>query len=212
MAPEHASVRDYARGLPAFLKNNPNFTRYLAGQTFVILGAMAIPFVIIYARERYGVDDEFAGTMTVAALIAQSAGTPVLGWLSDRIGHKFMILLSACLGIAGLVLVSVASGAAWLGPVFVLTNLAQAGGKIARFGITMEFGRLERLPTFTALAGTILAAPTFLAPIIGGWLVDSVGFVPMFSIAGCFLAAGAFVVYRGVVDPRKGAAAGTPQT
>jgi len=66
----------------------------------------------------------------------------------------------------------------------------------------MEFGRAERLPTFTALSGTLLGIPTLVAPVLGGWIIDTAGFTPLFA-ASLVTALAAWAVLRwGVADPR----------
>ena len=66
----------------------------------------------------------------------------------------------------------------------------------------MEFGKIEKLPTFTALSGTLLAFPTLLAPVIGGWVLDTAGFAPLFSVALVVAFAGWAVLRWCVSDPR----------
>ncbi len=95
---------EYLRELPEILKRDRNFSMYLASQTLFILGTMAASFYIIYGRYHFGSNDAFAAGLTMVALVTQSAGTPVLGWLSDRLGHKWTAELSSWLGIAALVL------------------------------------------------------------------------------------------------------------
>jgi MFS family permease len=198
---------EYLRELPEILRRDRNFSMYLASQTLFILGTMAASFYIIYGRYHFGSNDAVAAGLTMVALVTQSAGTPVLGWLSDRLGHKWTAELSSWLGIAALVLMLFIPSAGWLYPVFILANLSVAGMGISRSCITMEFGRIEKLPTFTALAGTLLAFPTLLAPVIGGWVLDSAGFAPLFSVALAVALAGWAVLRWCVSDPRMARAA-----
>jgi len=54
----------------------------------------------------------------------------------------------------------------WLFPAFILMNLTLVGLRISRLGITMEFGSLDKLPTFVALAYTLLAVPMLFPPTL----------------------------------------------
>ena len=201
--PTHGSLREYLRGLPSFLRENRDFAFFLLSQIFVILGTLAITFYVLYGRERLGISDEFAATLTMVALASQSLGTPVIGWFSDRFGHKSAIVGTTILQIAALLIMLILPGRYWLALVFVLSTLSVSGMKVARFGITMEFGRIEKLPTFTAIAGTLLSIPTLLAPVLGGWFVDVFGYRPSFVIALVLSLIGMIMTLRGMRDPRK---------
>jgi MFS family permease len=202
MSATHTSFREYIRELPPILKGDRNFSKYLFGQLFMILSMMASTFFVLYGKLHFGITDEYAATLTMIALISQSAGTPVIGWVSDRLGHKLMSEFSAIIGIVSLVIALVAPTPAWLAVTFVLANLARIAMLISRTSITMEFSPLEKMPTYTALSGTLLAVPTFLAPVFGGWLIDLFSYKTTFVVAICFALVGLFVSTRGVSDPR----------
>ncbi len=196
------SARHYFRGLIPFLKQNPNFSWYLAGSVLAIFGSMAASFYIIHARDAFQIAGGFAASLTMAALVTQSIGTPALGWLSDRKGHKWLNELSILLGAASLVLMLFIPGEGWMYPAFILMNLSMAGIHISRASITMEFGGIDRLPTYTALAGTILGIPTLLGPVAGGWILDLFGYRTLFVTALILSLAGWALIRLRVRDPR----------
>ncbi len=196
------SLRDYLLELPQILRSDRNFARYLASQSLYILGTMGSSFYIIYGRFHFGISDGFAAGLTMVALITQSVGTPALGWLSDRRGHKWLGELSTWMGIAALVLMLLIRGEAGLYPVFILMNLSMAGMQVSRSCITMEFGKAEKLPTYTALAGTLLALPTLLAPVLGGSILDAAGYPPLFWTALALSVVGWASLRWRVEDPR----------
>ena len=196
------SLKVYLKQLPAILQGDRNFTRYLASQVLAILGSMGVSFYIIYGRYIYSISDGFAGSMTMVALFSQSIGIPVLGWFSDRLGHKWLAEMSAVLGIGALLLMLVIPGPLWLFPVFIMANLSVTGRNIAVTCISMEIGGVDRLPTYTALSGTLLGIPTLIAPVLGGWVLDLLGFPLLFTLALVFALAGLIVLRFGVRDPR----------
>lgn len=201
--PSHNSLREYLKGLPWFLREDRKFSFFLISQTFLILGTLAITFYVLYGRERLGITDGFAATLTMVALASQSIGTPVIGWFSDRFGHKRAIVATSILGIASILIMLVLPGPYWLLLVFALATLSVSGRKVALFAVTMEFGRIEKLPTYTAVAGTLLSIPTLLAPILGGWSVELFGYLPSFVIALVLSLVGTVMTVGGMRDPRK---------
>ena len=199
---EAPSARDYWRQLPSVLRNNPNFARYLAARTLIILGSMATAFYVVYSREVFQIDDAFAANLTMAALISQTISTPVLGWVGDRRGHKWLTEFAVLAGVAGVLLALVAPSTYWMYGVFMLVNLGTCGMSVAGFSIMMDFCGTEEIPTFTALGGTILSMPVLLSPLIGGWVADLSGYRLLFVVAIGLALLGWAGMHWGVREPR----------
>lgn len=195
------SARDYWKRLPTLLRQNTNYTRYLVARTLLILGGMGSAFYVIYARRVFATDDAFAANLTIAALVSMTISAPILGRLADKVGHKWLTELCTLVAICGVLLAFVAPSATWFYAVFVVITAAGAGFGIAGANLTMEFST-EELPTYTALADTLLAIPVLLSPIIGGWLVDTIGFKPTFAVALAMYAIGWVVLHWLVHEPR----------
>lgn len=195
-------ARDYWRRLPDVLRRDPNFRRYLIARSLIILGGMATALYIVYGRRAFAVTDAFAANLTMAALITQTTVTPLLGMLADRRGNKLLSEICALFGAGALVLVLMAPESLWFYPAFILMNGAMSGIFVAGQGIHMEFGGQANLPTYVALANSLLALPILIAPILGGWLADTLGFHNLFAVALVFSLAGWATMRWGVRDPR----------
>ena len=107
---EAVSITTYWKRLPDVLREHPNFARWLVARSLTILGTMGTAFYVVYARKTFNVDDSFAATLTMAALASQTVSTPLLGWLADRLGHKWLSEVCALVGAAGALLILVAPG------------------------------------------------------------------------------------------------------
>jgi len=199
---EALPAREYWRQLPGVLRRDPNFCRYLVARALIVFGGMATALYIVYGRRSFGLSDSFAGNLTMAALITQTALTPLLGVLADRNGNKLLSELSTLFGAGALVLLIAASGILWLYPVFVLMSAASSSMYVASQGIALEFGGKGNLPTYVALANTMIALPVLFAPIIGGWLADTIGFQSLFIVALVFSILGWIMMRWNVRDPR----------
>lgn len=116
-------------------------------------------------------------------------------------GHKWINQLAATLDAATEAFMLFIPNANWLFPVFILMNLSLAGPRISRMSITMEFGSLDKLPTFVALSNTLLAVPMLLAPVAGGWIIDIFGYRWLFILAITFYLIGWFMLWMGIQDP-----------
>ncbi len=200
---EALSARDYWRRLPSVVRENPNFARYMVSRVLIILGGMGTSFYILYTRHAFQVDPSFAANLTIASLVSQTVFTPVLGWLADRRGHKWLFELSTVVGALALVVALFAPNATWFYGVFVLLNASTSGTFVSSLSILMDFTTPEELPTFAALANTIFAIPILVAPVIGGWLVDTVGYQPLFVVALILTALGWVALHWLVREPRR---------
>jgi MFS family permease len=49
--------------------------------------------------------------------------------------------------------------------------------------MTVDFGTQAERPLYIGLSQTLTAPATIIAPLIGGWIVDAVGFSPTFIIS-----------------------------
>jgi MFS family permease len=194
---------DYLRELPGILRSDRSFARFLGSQLLVTVGTLGVPFFIIYGQSAFGISDGFAASLTMASLITQSLGTPVLGWVGDRFGHKRAAEVSALLCALAGAIVLVAPNAGWLYAAFAVLTLADAGSKVSRASLAMDLGAHGRVPTYVALATTLLAGPALLVPVAGGWLIDLFDFRPVFLIGVVMAGLGWLVIRAGVVEPRK---------
>ena len=203
-APERARMRlgAYLRELPAVLRGDHNFARFLVSQILVIFGALGVTFYVIYARDAFGVSDAFAATLTVVALVSQAVGTPLLGWWGDRFGHRAAIEVAAVLCAAAGMVVLLAPAAAWMYAAFALLALSDSGIKVSRPSMAMDLGAAGRVATYTALTTTLLAMPALAAPVAGGWLIDTVNYRPVFAAGVVLSLAGWLLLRFGVADPR----------
>jgi MFS family permease len=192
---------DYWKRLPSLLRRNTNYTRYLVARTLLILGGIGGAFYVIYTRRIFETDNAFAANLTICALISMTISSPILGRFADKLGHKLLTEICTLVAIVGVLLAIIAPSAAWFYAVFVVITVAGAGFGVAGANLTMEFST-EEIPTYTALADTLLAIPVLLSPIIGGWLVNTVGFKATFAIALAMYAIGWAVLHWLVHDPR----------
>ena len=195
-------AKEYWGRLPGLIRQDRNFARFLVARIIATFGTMGASFYVVYAREAFAITDTFAASLTMAALIAQTVSTPLLGLLADRVGHKLLMELSGLFLVAALVIAVISPSVAWLYAVFALANLSLSSGMIAGIAITMEFGPPAEMPTYSALASTVQALPVLLAPLVGGWLVDLTGYRAMFYIAIGLSLAGVGYMHWAVRDPR----------
>ncbi|MFN3492367.1 MAG: MFS transporter, partial [Anaerolineales bacterium] len=92
----------------------------------------------------------------------------------------------------------------WFYPIFGLAGIANVSMWTIAMTMTVDFaGNESERPMYIGISQTLTAPATIFAPIIGGWIVDTSGFIPTFaiSIVLSLLMIGILVFI--VKDPRK---------
>jgi len=164
--------------------------------------AMATAFYTVYAIHHHGVNEFEVGVMTSLLLAAQIVFNPLVGWLGDRWSHR------GAMGI-GLTAMGLSAAAAWWAPnaawfylAFILAGLGFVSMWTVAIAMTLEFGEETERPAYIGLANTLIAPASIIAPILGGWLADSMGYAATFqtSLIGSIFALLVLIVF--VRDPR----------
>ncbi len=197
------SQREYWRRLPAILRTDLNFRRYLLSQVVMNVGGMAVGFLTVYAVQRWQLPDGQAGSFTASMLIGQALSNLLFGVLADRKGHKLVLELSTLLGALAVGLASLVPSPAWFHVVFALTGAAMAGFMLSRIMIVFEFSNPNVRPTYIGLNNTVSGAVAAVAPMIGGWLAGAVGYRALFAVAFLIGLTGFALLHWTVREPRQ---------
>jgi MFS family permease len=193
---------EYLRQLPALLRRDGNYVRYLVARTVANLGAMAAGFLMVYGKESVPGAIGQVGTLTAILVASQAAMNVVWGLIADRMGHK-VVLVAAAVAMAG-----AAAAALWVPSVpglwvaFGLLGLSLSAESVSHMNIILEFCVPEDRPTYIGLTNTLLA-PGMLAPVLGGWLATRAGYPGLFGVAIAFSVLGGLVLAIWVREPRE---------
>jgi MFS family permease len=210
MALKDRAEGGYWRRLPALVRADSNFARYLAATVLISAAGMAASFYTIDAKRTLHLSDAAAGIYAVVLLAASTLGNVAWGYLGDRIGHKRVVEGGAlCTGIAALVALLVRQsglGLAGYGLVFVLVGLASSGIQLASLTFIIDFAPVAQRPTYVGLANLAAVPFTAGAPLLGGIIADRAGYPVVFALTLVLALAGTLIVWRHVVDPRTAVA------
>jgi MFS family permease len=190
------------KGAGDVLRRDRNFSWFLTARLMSMFATVGFTFYIIYCLRYFAMDAVTAGFLTATLTISQTAANAGMGWLGDRWGHRTMLIL-------GLVAVSLSSGLAWMAPslnwfylVFILAGVANVAIWTIGMAMTVEFGTETERPVYIGLSNTLAAPVTILAPILGGWIADTMGFKTTFAISVFAGLLTAFVLWWFVKEPR----------
>jgi MFS family permease len=205
----HISQMDYLRSLPELIRKDHNFLRYLAAQFIFSLSGMASGFLIVYTAQTWNLPDALAGGFVIAMQVGTALANLFFGFLADRKGHKLSLEISILLGVISTAMAFLAPDLMWFYPIFFLRGAVQAGTFISGVSIVLEFTGPEKRPTYIGVANTLPGVAGTLAPLIGGWLAGSIGYVWMFVISTIIGAASLALLRFGVLEPRLAAEGST---
>ena len=198
---EHIPFSRYFRRLPAILRDNHNFRRYLLSYSISRLSTMGVGFFIVFGNESFQLSGADVGLLTAILIGSQAAMQLLLGWLADKRGHKANLTVSG-FALAGAAALALGAGdLAGLIPAFILLGVGLASDNVSRLNIILEFAAPEDQPTFIGLTNTLLAPVVFLAPILGGWLADF-GFEALFILMAICGLVGGVLLFTWVKEPR----------
>ena len=190
------------------LGKDKNFNWFLVARFLSQFATMGFSFYIIYALRRFDMTPIIAGYLTATLTISQTVANIGMGWIGDRVGHRAMLILGAFAALLSSVLAWNATSLAWFYPIFLLTGLANVSIWTIGMVMTVDFGTEVERPMYIGLSQTLTAPATIIAPIIGGWIVDTAGFIPTFIISTTLSVVMIAIIIFLVKDPRTHLTAG----
>ncbi len=144
-----------------------------------------------------------AGFLTATLTIAQTVANAGMGWLGDRWGHRSMLIIGAVAALLSSILAWSATSIGWFYPIFLLAGIANVSIWTIGMTMTVDFGNESERPLYIGLSQTLTAPATIIAPLLGGWIVDSAGFIPTFTISTTLSVVMIAILIFLVKDPRK---------
>jgi MFS family permease len=170
-------------GAAQILKRDRNFAWFLIARILSQFGTMGFSFYIVYALRHFHMQEVTAGYLTATLTSAQMVANAGMGWLGDRVGHRLMLIIGAASAMLSSLLAWLAPSLIWFFPIFVLTGFANVSIWTNGMTMTVDFSGEEERPFYIGLAQTLTAPATIVAPLIGGWIADTRGFVLTFGLS-----------------------------
>ena len=201
---------DQVRAARRLVRANPVYRRFLLTRIVLAVSDIATPFYAIYATRVLGISPEtigvYIGISTLAGLIAN----PLWSRASERRGNR-SVLLGAASCLLAVPLLALGFGFLPPGPalglpfgvLFLLYGIARPAANIAYPSYLLEIAPAPERPLYISFTNTVLGVAT-LVPVIGGTLLDLLGFRALFLIAlGISLTA--WWLARGMIELRQSA-------
>jgi EmrB/QacA subfamily drug resistance transporter len=162
--------------------------RYLVAAAFVValfidvLDATIVNVALPTLGRELGVTNDILEWVVTGYLLSLAVFIPASGWLGDRFGTKRIFLIALGIFLVG----SALCGIAWDAPSLIAFRILQGigGGMLTPVGTAMvlrAFPLDERARGSAIIAIPAVIAPV-LGPVLGGFLVDTVGWRWIFFV------------------------------
>ena len=158
---------------------------------------MALPFYVVFARERLDAPLEAVGWFLLAQVIGGLLSNLVWARLVDKSGSRRMIFYCAVLSTLTPLLAIAMSRWGWLAllPVFFLAGAIMNGRSVGFQSALLELAPAPERSTYAALNSVLIIPVAFLS-LIGGLFLREFSYDALFIAAAVFIAAGAVVARR----------------
>ena len=153
---------------------------------------MVLPLFAVYAQELAGASAASIGLALGAYGLTQALLQVPLGWLSERIGRKPVIVAGLCLLICGSMVAAVAESLVGL----AFGRLLQGSGAIASatMALAADYTRVEQRTKAAAIIGASIGISFALALVVGPLLASWNGLSGVFEVTAAMGALGLLVV------------------
>jgi MFS family permease len=170
---ERGGLGEMARALGGVMRDG-NFLTYVAFvSAFNFCMNLAAPFYFLYMTEYLGMA---VGTVTLLGCIA-GVGAMISfeawGKLSDRFGHKAVLIASGLMWLTPSLLWLATTPNQWkfLYALFFVGGLTSAGFALSTFNLLLKLVRAEAKTTYISAYVFITSVAAAFAPNLGGWLL-----------------------------------------
>jgi MFS family permease len=193
----------------ALLRRHANYRLFLWVRVCWQMTAMAFPFYAIYAYVRLGFSEASVGVFVSVWVGAGVVSNFAWGRLLDRKGNRLVIVATAAIAVlppVAMLLLGRAQGGhgrvafAVLCAAFLVNGAARSGRFIANLTYLLEFVPQDHRPRTVGFMNTI-SFPFMLSPVVGGLLVDALGFEVLFGASALFALVSIAVSAR-LAEPR----------
>jgi MFS family permease len=174
------------------------------------LGGLALPFYVVHATDVLGTGAQSVGLFVAAQVVGGLLASLAMGYLNERSGSKIVSQLTLVLGIGAPVLalffhffsLPVATAAYGYALVFLFIGGNVSGYMQGFTNFVLDIAPPDQRPAYVGLYNTLGGTLTFVAPVAGGWVLESTSYPILFSLAALGVFAGLVISVR-LREPRQ---------
>ena len=174
----------------------------LAAQTVSMVGFMSIyPYITTFSVDKLGVPEGNSLYFLLVNMASMAIFTLPMGMLGDRMSRK--TLMSGVYALSALTHFSYAFAQNFTHILLIsgLVALPLAGVIVVGYAFLLDLIPEGRTAEFVGFSSVSAGIPLFIGPVIGGRIIDMIGYRALFVFGALFIALG-FGVFQFVKAPR----------
>ena len=160
------------------------------------MGISILPFLILFAKDKFGLSYELIGNFLVFRTIGMLLASLISFKISHKINYKTLLIFSLIIGTSLPIMALFFADSQFLYQfLFVLSGIFVAIYKISNNGVLMEISTNENRALYTGIsgAGSILIA---IFPLIAGLLISQFGYIAVFTSVSLLILSSFFFVNK----------------
>jgi MFS family permease len=174
-------LKDYITTLKDEISSNARLRGYLLLVNTLGISLTLLPFLMLYSKQNFNIGNEEVGQYLIFKVSAGVIAGLLVYKFSEKVRYKSMLYGIALLTfLVPIHLLSFGSQAAFA-IYFFAGGLIFTFYKVAMEGILLEVSNNENRAIYAGLAGAGHIIPA-LFPILGGWLIYTLGFTAFFAV------------------------------
>jgi MFS family permease len=181
-ATHRPSWQEFARGVGEIGRDRLVLATSGAQAAQFVLNGTLNAFVPLYGREVLGLTGAELGWLFGLQTVTTLAVRPVIGFVSDRAGRRWVIVTGLTVCGSAVLSISFATSLALTGVAILTYAAGVATTTAATSAFITDVTRRHRYGAAHGVFGTIYDIGDALGPISAGFLVAAVGYAPMFQI------------------------------
>ena len=191
--PARAPWQEFRRGVAEVGRDRLVIVTSGAQAAQFVLNGMLDAFLPLYGRDVLGLTTSQLGWLFALQTVTTLAVRPVIGFVSDRAGRRWVIVTGLTTCGAAMLVVSMATNLAGTVTALLMYAAGVATTTAATSAYITDITRRARYGAAHGVFGTIYDIGDALGPIAGGLLVASLGYASMFQVMAAVALVMAFV-------------------
>ena len=198
----HLGFQGFLKKAFKILKSDSNYKKFLLVEILIGASALALPFYVLYAKDVLKMRLEMVGIFLAAQMLGSALSNFLWAHLSDFVGNKRVIQISALLALTVplLAIITPPTLSILFVLLFLFVGFFTAGYTIGKTNFLLDIAPQKDRPAYISLNGTLIF-PVTIFPLIGGAIVQHISHNFLFMITLLMVLAG-FLLSLQLAEPR----------